>query len=361
MKKVGIITMIDLDNYGNRLQCYALNYYCNKVLNVDAYTLKNKWYLNNNNLFLDTLRFHKYKIQDGPKRINKERKKNFKLFEKNIKYYHKRITSKSNLNSFDYLIVGSDQVWNPNFLRLRNLDVLKNIDVNKRISYAPSFGINKIEDKYIDKLKEISKFKYLSVREECGKKIIAKVCNRSDIEVLIDPTMLLSNKEWDKIIKKPKEIDNIKENKYILCYFLGELSQERKLEIEKFAKKNTCYIINILDKKDIFNKCGPDEFLYLEKNAYLICTDSYHSSVFAFLFNRPFIVYERKKTNTNIGSRLETFINKFDLNDRKYNNKQITKENLKYNYTGAYKVLEKERKKAHIFLENALELRKERN
>jgi len=45
MKKVGIVTIIDNNNYGNRLQNYALAKYLNK-LNVKAITLKNEKFFN---------------------------------------------------------------------------------------------------------------------------------------------------------------------------------------------------------------------------------------------------------------------------------------------------------------------------
>ena len=176
------------------------------------------------------------------------------------------------------------------------------------------------------------------------------------IEVLVDPTMLLDSKEWEKVSKKPKQIDKLKNKKYILNYFLGELTSDNKKIIEKFAKKNDCEIINILDKNDPFYKTGPSEFLYLEENAFLICTDSFHSSVFSILFNRPFLIFERKDKFLSMNSRLDTLLSKFDLENRKFSKKEITNKDLKYDYTKAYKTLEKERKKSKDFLKKALEI-----
>ena len=165
--------------------------------------------------------------------------------------------------------------------------------------------------------------------------------------------MLLSRDEWDEISKKPKKL---KTKKYILNYFLGNLSKDKKEEIEKIAREENCDIINLLDKKSPFYECGPSEFLYLEKNAYLICTDSFHSSVFAFLYNRPFIVFDREDDLVKMNSRIETLISKFNLKNRKFNGK-ITKQNLEWDYTEAYKILEKERKKSNIFLKKSLSVK----
>ena len=52
------------------------------------------------------------------------------------------------------------------------------------------------------------------------------------------------------------------------------------------------------------------------------------------------------------------FVNKFKLDNRKYNGKNITKDNLEHDYTEAYKILENERKKSKNFLEKALDISK---
>ena len=147
----------------------------------------------------------------------------------------------------------------------------------------------------------------------------------------------------------------LKTDKYILNYFLGEVSKERREEIDKIAKENGCEVINILDKNSPFYQTGPSEFLYLEKNAFAICTDSFHSCVFAILFNKPFIVFNRETATEKMNSRIDTLINKFELKNRKFENK-ITEENLKHDYTKAYEILEKERKKSFDFLKKELKV-----
>ena len=112
-----------------------------------------------------------------------------------------------------------------------------------------------------------------------------------------------------------------------------------------------------MDKNSPFYECGPSEFLWLEKYAFLICTDSFHSSVFAILYNRPFVIFDREQKNiVSMNSRLETLIKKFKLKNRKFEGK-ITKENLNHDYSEAYKILEKERKKSEVFLKKALDIK----
>lgn len=343
--KIAIITIDDDNNYGNRLQNYALEQFIQKKgTSVTTIRLSQKKY--------DIKRIIKIMINYKKQWKIEKRYKKFKQFNKYINIEKITSINKDIIKKYDYFIVGSDQVWNPNFNHLTDKELLTDIPSEKRISYAASFGINELPKEYHRKTKqELNKFKAISVREDKGKEIIENLTNRNDIEVSIDPTMLLTSQEWEKIIKKPKQL---KKNKFILNYFLGELSVEKKKKIEKIAKENDCEIINILDKKSPYYTCGPSEFLYLEKNAFLICTDSFHSSVFAIIFNRPFIIFDRvQKDMKNMNSRLETLINKFKLKHRNFEN-EISQENLNHNYSEAFKILENERKKSQQFLDKAI-------
>lgn len=348
MKKVGIITINDNNNYGNRLQNYAVQEVLKKI-NVEPITLKNEPATNTKNKYL--LRKIKSLFNRGSYSKIIGRKECFEDFNRNINFSAKKITPYSKLNEYDYFVVGSDQVWNPNFGRLRDVDLLEFTESRKKISFSASFGVSKLSEEYNSKLKkDLKDFKAISVREDAGKEIIEEVVGRKDVQVLVDPTMLLTSKEWDKIAKKPKQL---KSNRYILNYFLGELSEERKKEIERIAKENNCEIINILDKNSPFYQTGPSEFVYLEKNAFLVCTDSFHSCVFAILYDRPFIVFDREDSYVKMNSRLDTLLKKFDLENRWYKAK-IIQEQLKADYEEAYNILEDERRKSKRFLENAI-------
>ena len=343
MKKSALITINGNYNYGNKLQHYALQTYLGK-LNVQTETIF--YYTKNKNI---------EKIKGFIKIFVKPRYFKFKKFDCLIKYSKMYIYNAKfkNLVEYGYYIVGSDQVWNVNFPFFNKEYLLHSIKSNNKISYASSFGTEKLPSEYKKLFKdELLKFKCISVREDAGKKIVEELTGRKDVQVLVDPTMLLTAEEWDKVSKKPEQL---KTDKYILNYFLGDLSEERKEEINRIAKENDCEVINILDKDSPFYQTGPSEFLYLEKNAFLICTDSFHSSVFAILYNRPFIVFDREDSLVNMNSRIETLINKFNLKNRKFTGK-ITEENLKHDYTEAYKILEEERKKSNEFLKKALEI-----
>ena len=361
--KIGIITIVDNNNYGNRLQNYALQETLNK-LGHEVVTIKNISTLNSKEkYFLRIMKYVKIKTFDYFFKVNKVRYNSFKKFDQKIKFSEKLYTVYNfpKSDDFDYFIVGSDQVWNPKSARLRNIDLLTFAKDRQKISYAASFGISEVDEVSKSKIKrDISTFKAVSVREEAGKRIINDANDRIEVSVLIDPTLLLDKSEWEAIATKPVML---KSKKYILNYFLGSLSENVKQEIDRVARENNCDVINILDKESSLYGCGPAEFLYLEQNAFLICTDSFHSSVFALIFNRPFIIFDRNmnKKNNNMSSRLDNLLEKFQLKNRKYNGKKICSENLLNDYTKAYEILKDERKKSDIFLRKNLDYKEEEN
>lgn len=352
--KVAIVTITHGQNYGNRLQNYAVQETLRKIgISVETLnslcgidrTIKTKI----KDFLKKTIFSYKYTMQNNRKKIfDKYNKENIKMSKYTVD--NNKISNKIN-NEYDYFICGSDQIWNSNYDENDYIYFLGFADRDKSIAFAPSFGTSQILEKKKEKIKKwIDNIGFLSIREDAGKGIIEQLTGRTDVQVLVDPTMLLTSKEWKKISKRPKQLNT--EN-YILNYFLGELSRERQEEINRIANKMNCEIINILDKNSPFYETGPSEFLYLEENAKLICTDSFHSSVFAMIFNKPFIVFEREDNTVSMNSRIETLLSKFKLEDRYYNG-QITENLLKCNYTESYRILEEERKKSNQFLKKAL-------
>lgn len=350
--KVGIITLYGNNNYGNKLQNLALQSQLQK-LGVDVDTIKE------DDLRISTVL--KRNIKNILKKDEKtseriEREKFFLEFNKNINYLEKVINmySPKIKENYDYYIYGSDQIWNCEFEGKSDLNLGLFTKKEKNVAFAASFGIDEVYEKYKEKyIKAMNNFKAISVREEQGKNIIKDLVDK-DVTVLLDPTMLLDRDEWKKYEKKPKQLkDNAK---YILNYFLGEISEEANKEIKRIAEENNCEIINILDKKSPFYISGPSEFLYLEDHAFLICTDSFHSSVFAILYNTPFCVFNRKDKHNSMNSRIDTLLNKFNMQNRFFKN-QITNEILTADYEKAKKIIELEKIKSINYLKGALEIK----
>ena len=81
----------------------------------------------------------------------------FKQFDKNIKYSLKTIDNNNFLNiqdDYDFFLVGSDQVWNPTFNRLSNVDLLTFAKKEQKIAFSASFGIEKLDELNKQKIKE---------------------------------------------------------------------------------------------------------------------------------------------------------------------------------------------------------------
>ena len=254
---------------------------------------------------------------------------------------------------YDFVLVGSDQVWNPRYIEETPFLLYKPIGNECAVSYAASFGTEHLSTEQCTSFYKILKtYKAISVREQAGKEIVQKVIGIEQAEVLIDPTMLLNVSKWDKIKRKPGNLNG--NTKYLLKYFLGDMSVAEKKAISDYAEKNGCQIIDLKDEQDSFFCSGPDEFIYLVEHAHLVCTDSFHACVFSFLYHRPFVVFERKGCSDYMYSRIRSFLEVFQLKDREFKGDCISEKNQKCDYKNAYDILKREREKGFSFLKRNL-------
>lgn len=341
MKRVGIITITGLGNYGNRLQNYALQQAIEKETDCKCETFINK--------SCSTKGYIKKMLFPVSHKLT-EREVKFKEFNdefinfSNIKINN--ISKNKHLLDYDCLVCGSDQIWNSDFSENDKANFGYFYPNLKVISYAASFGTDSVaknkQKKYKKYLKNLNA---ISVREEKGKELVTQLSARDDAFVHIDPTLLLTSSEWMKVEKKPKIYND---KKYVLKYFLGEQNDEVNSQLENYVKKHDLEIIDVISPDSPYYNIGPSEFLYLERNAELIVTDSFHSCVFALIFKRPFIVTERKeKALKNMGSRLDTLLKKFDLENRKYDFESFKNINSKKtDFENVEKILEQEKNKS---------------
>lgn len=346
MKKAGIITLFGEFNFGNRLQNYAVQETL-KRFNLDVETIK---YLG---------------IHDGVASeatdIHRDRLSKFKKFNENIKFskdiiYKEYDVPENFSDKYDYFVMGSDQIWNFTFDTIFAEKAFASFaPKSKKLSFSASFGVNYAPaegtELYQMCQENLRSIKAISVREHAGKDIIEKLTGRTDAQVLIDPTMMLNHEDWEKVMKKP---ENLKTDKFIVKSFLGNSSDHSWKEIYRIAEENGCEIIDISDKNSPYYNMGPAEFLYLEKNAFLVATDSFHACVFSILFSTPFIVFERDDSALqSMYSRIETLLKTFKMENRIFD-KTIDKSIFNSNYAEAHNILEKERSKVNEFLNKAL-------
>lgn len=332
MKKIGIITLNGEFNYGNRLQNFALQ----KVLqsyNVQADTIvikTNKLDKLKKDLWIGGIHGISDLNQMLKKNFSKmtpssiERRKNYKAMQaakwgiigrfsqKNIstlKVEKKYLTHLQ--QHYDLFIVGSDQVWNPNIIEFDPTHFLDFTPKEKRYSYSASFGVDQLP-KSPHGLKEhyrryLQQMAYLSVREASGAKLVEELAGEN-ADVAPDPTLLLSKDEWYCEL----DIRGTEETRFLLIYFVSELSTEIYQEIKRFAKEKQLLIVQIMG--DTFGKdrivADPQQFVELIDQAQYVFTDSFHGSVFSIIMQTPFFVYERtdhKGTYTRIESLTRQF------------------------------------------------------
>lgn len=308
--KVGIVTITELDNFGNRLQNYALQETL-KSLGVEVETIPNYItyrYRRETKRILkeiyEGLRYrNRIKLSDILKQIR------FSKFDKKYfdfsKYFSEINYISEELDcNFDYFVAGSDQIWNPYFSFNYDFNFLKFCSPSKRIVYSASFGVDEIPDDRKNLFMDyINNIKNVSVREYAGKEIIKKLCHR-EVPVFVDPSMLLSKTQWLKLAKKPFWMS--KNENYILKYYLGK-KDENKIMSELGVKYKNYRVIDIHNKLDIEKySITPAEFIWLIDNAKIVMTDSFHGTVFSIILKTPFINQKRIDSSVSMNSRIES-------------------------------------------------------
>lgn len=344
MKKVGIITLFGNFNFGNRLQNFAMQEFL-KTIGITPISIyrTNIYDKNFKNFFKNVMRYLYGCISKKGKRSLK-----FWIFtKKNIDFIcvknnddYTRIESK-----FDYFIVGSDQVWNPEFFDQPFEQFLLFTTPNKKIPLSVSFGVEKIPNKKIEIVKKCLKtFNYISVREEKAAEIIKTLVNKDSL-TLIDPTMMIEKKIWDS------HLTNINiPNRYILTYFLGEITNEYHQLIKKVSEEYELEIVNVLDKKSKFYVTDPFDFITLISKAKIVITDSFHGSVFSIIYHIPLVICSREDHFLSMNSRIDTLVKKFGIENRLFSNIDF-KDLLNDDYTQYDLNIQKERSKVMKFLE----------
>lgn len=359
MKKVALYTIQSI-NYGNRLQNYATQEII-KSLGFDVVSLKNSPKGSEKKILVE---LHPYLRTVKPilpficylktciyGLLNIDKSNNYRLFNKKIKFSSDYIGVdgySENLRKYDTIVAGSDQIWNTEFEF-----VCKNsffpFEHSSKVSFSSSFGIDNISDD-IEIETYLKDFKELSVREETGAKILKQLTGRK-AEVIVDPTMLLSTDQWREVSKKPKRIND---EPYILTYFLSPKCDEASQQLREL-KEQQLQVYEMFNENSIVTRCaGPSEFIYLIDHASIILTDSFHACVFSFLFDKPFVVYDRNRKGNTMNSRLSTFLKKFRI-ERKYAMSELENDIWEHDYSEGYRQLDIEKRKALDFLKRALE------
>lgn len=212
--------------------------------------------------------------------------------------------------NYSCVMIGSDQQWAPACFYSKMNTLMFVPDGVKRASYATSMGVSRIPKNTHKLLKAfISRMDHISVREETGKNIITRVTGREDVKVVPDPTFLLTPDQWEGYIPDKKLYDG----KYVFCYFLGnsDLPVKKVIAWAKEEGVKPIFVRNVesysrkkIDYEDSVVLDAPtvDEFVNYIRHASLVCTDSFHCTVFSIINNVEFATFYRTQS-TNKDSR----------------------------------------------------------
>lgn len=337
--RIGIVTYwSSSDNYGQQLQCFALQKYL-IGLGHDAYLIK---YMPTSHipLWRRIARSVKYRLLVSSEQKEKDRntklisernkllncRRGFKEFRdkyiKSTEIVYRNIKElRNNPPAADIYICGSDQVWN-NSLKDPDtagwfLDFGK--PTIKRVSYAASIGRD-IDSSEINRFtKYLKNFNAISVREQKAYALCHQLGFDKSI-IAIDPTLLLNSSAYDSI-----EIDSngtdVAGKPYVFIYTLNIRIAEEIYwdDFHKIIAKDGFQIRSVsssgyLPARELLpgvqnEQATIPEWLSLIKHSEYVITTSFHGVVFCLLYHKPFYAVllnnEYSKGNDRIISLLE--------------------------------------------------------
>lgn len=311
--KIGILTILKVNNYGADLQVFALQKkiaelgYDAEIIDYLFYKHKDYIYTRQSRPFVKLGLKRKLKeflnprleaLKSLPQRkAKKKRETKFDAFHQNhiqlsTNTFHSIVELYGAKLDYDVFIVGSDQVWNPySNTSLEPYFLTFATDNRRKLSYASSFGVSSIPQHARDKYcKCLNNLDYISVREQSGVELIKELTGRT-ANCVLDPTLLLDINDWKQVAAYPAF-----KKPYILLYVLTkspyitrlakEISSKLGWDVVRICKNaakedKDSSIYNIID-------AGPSEFIGLFLNSSFVLTNSFHGTAFSVNFGKPF-------------------------------------------------------------------------
>lgn len=339
--KIGIITFHFASNYGAVLQCYALQeYLTRRGHNVEVINYRPSYHM---------VRYAGWKNPFLVARENWKRNKNerkikriyiyirgfvrgiilslkqtdgvkYRLFYDFTKKYLNQTQTyrtvkqlRRNPPEDEVYVVGSDQLWNPDFTDFR-FDKAYFLDfgtpTTKRLSYAVSMKEEYTEEEMAQLLFLSKKLNSISIRE--NNKDFEKNINRM-VNICIDPTLLLNSEDYSSL-----EAERLIQEPYVFVYGL-ENSEDLNHATRIISKVRGLKVVNgsphrtkILCECECVYNYGPKEFLSYIKYADYVITNSFHGTAFSILYHKSFVVIPHTKR----GRRMTELLSKLNLSAR---------------------------------------------
>ena len=350
MKKICIVTIYNSVNSGSYWQAKALQDYL-KENEYDVYFLEVNDIAASSHFLFQFQKFMKrvltFKFKDAIRYI-----KICKEFKKLSKDFKTVTLDELYSKNFDYVVLGSDTIWNLDCLLFsKNYKkyfggIFKNL---KTLSYAASSANTTVEkmEKYSDIPDMLNSLYKISVRDNDTLNLISNFTNR-EISMVCDPTVLLNKDFYNKL-----QPNRIEQNKYIFLYLFATLSDNQIKELKEFAKENNLKIICGAHYLDFADECiinSPNLFLNYMLNADYVITDTFHGTIFSINLNKEFVSINRNKKKVN------DFIKKCSLDERLLNKDSDLVKTLctKVDYDSVNNYLNTYRENSEKFLLEAL-------
>ncbi|MFI3304961.1 MAG: polysaccharide pyruvyl transferase family protein [Rikenellaceae bacterium] len=222
-------------------------------------------------------------------------------------------------NSVDAIVVGSDQVWRPRYfgeglIADAYLAFARGWSI-RRVAYAASFGSDEWE--YTEAQREVcrellAQFDYVSVREVSGVRLCREYLG-VDASQLLDPTMLLSRGDYEQIVERGATTPSPGN---LMLYILDPTpDKERVAEAIAKGQSLTPFSVRFVGGVRVEDMVQPplEQWIRGFADAEFVVTDSFHATVFAILFNTPFVVCANRARGA---TRLHSLLGEFGLEGR---------------------------------------------
>ncbi|WP_176013731.1 polysaccharide pyruvyl transferase family protein [Victivallis sp. Marseille-Q1083] len=356
MKKIGLLTFHESDNFGTCLQAFALQHTLKKISGCQVELLR--YYRSNvvrkskfnklqellrllfqwNFISIFWIIFGRKKIQRLKKRFREYREKYYSYSAVTYREYQNFCEHE---DDYDAYVVGSDMVWSQDRATPLSLYFLKFAQTYKKIAYAPSIGSLHIAEDLLPEYKKwLSDFPYISCREKSGCDLIFDLTGRK-VPLVADPTLLISAEEWNDIFRLEKSYKAPESTLTLLSYLFDGVPKGSRKTLEDFCKANhmSQTIIPMSPYEHFYSKnelLDPTEFVDLIRKSSLVLTNSYHGLVFSIIYRKPFCVLARPANAhwVQFEERLTGLLRYLHLENRRISNiSELTTAHLTLDYS----------------------------
>lgn len=363
MKKVGILSMQRIANYGSFLQAYGLKHILEdfgcEVQFVDYHPGETLIPADGGKgikrIISKVLEAFKY---DAPL---KEKLKFIKYKKNYAKNYYPYLGISSVMNyspKLDILIIGSDEVFNcvQNNTNVGFSPELFGVNNNakKVITYAASFGNTTVEKLKMYGVKDevagyLQKLDAISVRDANSGRIVKELTGKEPLYNL-DPVLVYD------FIGKCRDIPaNVPEDKYMILYgYAGRFSKEECKKIRAFANKNGLKIFcigGVQDACDRFIDCNPFQVIAYFQHADCVITDTFHGTILSVITHRQFASVVRSVGYGN-SEKMTDFLGRLGLSDRIVDDLEIVRNKLDefIDYEKVDEIIKTERERSYKYI-----------